>query len=63
MPLGKLGGDAAELALKTVLQRESDTFVRGQAEKALAAAPAQPPQIKTGIQKTIDQIKAEMEKK
>jgi hypothetical protein len=33
------------------------------AEKALAAAPAQPPQIKTGIQKTIDQIKAEMEKK
>ena len=33
------------------------------AEKALSLAPAQPPQIKTGIQKTIDQIKAEMEKK
>jgi len=35
--LGKLGGGVATVALKTLLQRESDTFVRGQAEKALAA--------------------------
>jgi hypothetical protein len=35
--LGKLGGDAASVALKTLLQREADAFVRGQAEKALAA--------------------------
>jgi hypothetical protein len=35
--LGKLGGDAAAVALKTLLQREADAFVRGQAEKAVAA--------------------------
>jgi len=35
--LGKLGGDAAAAALKTLLSREGDTFVRAQAEKALAA--------------------------
>jgi hypothetical protein len=36
--LGKLGGDLASNALKTLLQHEKDSFVRGQAEKALAAA-------------------------
>ena len=35
--LGKLGGEEATAALKRLLQRESDAFVRGQAEKALAA--------------------------
>jgi hypothetical protein len=35
--LGKLGGEAATAALKGLLQHESDAFVRGQAEKALAA--------------------------
>jgi hypothetical protein len=35
--LGKLGGDAAQAALKNLLQRESDSFVRGQAEKAAVA--------------------------
>lgn len=35
--LGKLGGDQASVALKTLLQREKDGFVRAQAEKALAA--------------------------
>ena len=35
--LGKLGGAAALSALKNLLQRESDSFVRGQAEKAMAA--------------------------
>ncbi len=34
--LGKLGGDNAATALKTLLQREKDGFVRAQAEKALA---------------------------
>jgi hypothetical protein len=34
--LGKLGGDKATVALKSLLQRESDPFARGQAEKALA---------------------------
>jgi len=33
------------------------------AEKALELAPAQPPQIKDNIKKTIDQIKAAMEEK
>jgi tetratricopeptide (TPR) repeat protein len=33
------------------------------AEKALGIAPAQPPQIRDGIKKTIDQIKAAMEEK
>jgi hypothetical protein len=37
--LGKLGGDVALAALKNLLQRESDTFVRSQAEKAMAAIP------------------------
>jgi len=34
--LGKLGGDQAATALKRLLEHESDTFVRGQADKALA---------------------------
>jgi hypothetical protein len=34
--LGKLGGDKATLALKDLLARERDAFVRGQIEKALA---------------------------
>lgn len=38
--LGKLGGDRAATALKTLLQRERDGFVRRQADKALAAASA-----------------------
>ena len=43
--LGKLGGDAAMAALKTLMQHESDAFVRAQAEKALAAIVAlKPPQ-------------------
>jgi len=43
--LGKLGGEGAESALKALLQHESDTFVRAQAEKALAViVPARPPQ-------------------
>jgi len=42
--LGKLGGDAAQAALKTLMQRESDAFVRAQAEKALASiVQAKPP--------------------
>jgi hypothetical protein len=36
--LGKLGGEKATAALKGLLARESDSFVRGQAEKALASA-------------------------
>ena len=41
--LGKLGGDKATSALKSLLQRESDPFVRGQTEKALTAlTPARP---------------------
>ena len=44
--LGKLGGDTAALALKSLLQREGDTFVRGQAEKAMAAIVlAKPPDL------------------
>jgi hypothetical protein len=35
--LGKLGGEVAAAALKGLLQHESDAFVRGQTEKALAA--------------------------
>lgn len=35
--LGKLGGDKAKAALQALLGREKDTFVRGQAEKALAS--------------------------
>jgi hypothetical protein len=43
--LGKLGGDAALAALKNLMQRESDTFVRAQAEKALTSiVPTKPPQ-------------------
>jgi hypothetical protein len=41
--LGKLGGDKAAAALKSLLGREKDTFVRNQAEKALAAVTAAPP--------------------
>jgi hypothetical protein len=41
--LGKLGGEKAVAGLKALLQRESDGFVRGQAEKALAAIRAMPP--------------------
>lgn len=41
--LGKLGGDKASAALKALLQREDDGFVRGQAEKALASLRAAPP--------------------
>jgi hypothetical protein len=36
--LGRLGGDQATTALKRLLEHESDTFVRGQADKALAKA-------------------------
>jgi hypothetical protein len=35
--LGKLGGEPAATALRALLGREKDGFVRGQAEKALAA--------------------------
>ena len=35
--LGKLGGDQAASALRALLPREKDGFVRGQTEKALAA--------------------------
>jgi hypothetical protein len=35
--LGRIGAADAAPALKALLQRERDTFVRGQAEKALAA--------------------------
>ena len=35
--LGKLGGEGAVSALKTLLLRESDAFVRSQAQKALAS--------------------------
>jgi HEAT repeats len=35
--LGKLGGDNAALALKALLEREKDSFVRTQTEKALAS--------------------------
>jgi hypothetical protein len=38
--LGKLGGERAASALKALLQRERDGFVRAQAEKALAAIAA-----------------------
>ena len=42
--LGKLGGDKASAALRSLLEREKDAFVRGQAEKALASiVAAQPP--------------------
>jgi hypothetical protein len=41
--LGKLGGDAGLAALRSLLQRESDAFVRGQIEKALAAIAASRP--------------------
>jgi hypothetical protein len=42
--LGKLGGDKATAALKDLLTRESDAFVREQAEKALAVLqPVKPP--------------------
>jgi hypothetical protein len=40
--LGKLGGDKAVAALKSLLVRETDTFVRGQADKALAVLLARP---------------------
>jgi hypothetical protein len=40
--LGKLGGDKAVVALKTLREREKDSFVRGQIEKALAALAAAP---------------------
>jgi hypothetical protein len=44
--LGKLGGDQAAAALKRLLEHESDAFVRGQADKAVAKAgrarPVQP---------------------
>jgi hypothetical protein len=40
--LGKLGGDQAKAALKTLLQREKDSFVRNQAERALASLAAPP---------------------
>ena len=41
--LGKLGGDKAALALKGLLARESDPFVRSQTEKALATlSPSRP---------------------
>jgi HEAT repeats len=43
--LGKLGGDKAAAALKGLLTHESDSFVRGQAEKALASIqPTKPPE-------------------
>jgi hypothetical protein len=43
--LGKLGGESAAVALKNLLGREPDGFVRGQAEKALASiAPSKPPE-------------------
>lgn len=44
--LGKLGGDRAVAALKGLAVRESDSFVRSQIEKALAAtaAAAKPPE-------------------
>jgi hypothetical protein len=35
--LGRLGGSDAQPALKALLQRERDSFVRGQVEKALAS--------------------------
>jgi hypothetical protein len=41
--LGKLGGDKAAAALKTLLQREKDSFVRTQAERALASVSAASP--------------------
>jgi hypothetical protein len=46
--LGKLGGDKAASALKDLLARESDDFVRGQAQKALASIqPTKPPMVDT----------------
>jgi hypothetical protein len=41
--LGKLGGDKAVVALKTLREREKDSFVRNQIEKALAAMASAPP--------------------
>jgi hypothetical protein len=41
--LGKLGGDKAAGALRTLLQRERDSFVRSQAERALASIAVAPP--------------------
>lgn len=41
--LGKLGGDKAAGALRTLLQREKDSFVRSQAERALASIAVAPP--------------------
>jgi hypothetical protein len=41
--LGKLGGDKATAALKGLLAREPDSFVRGQIEKALVAPVAPKP--------------------
>jgi hypothetical protein len=38
--LGKLGGNEASMALKALLQREKESFVRRQAEKALASVTA-----------------------
>jgi hypothetical protein len=40
--LGKLGGDKAAAALRLLLEREKDAFVRGQTEKALAAVVVAP---------------------
>jgi hypothetical protein len=40
--LGKVGGDKAVAALKQLLARESDTFVREQADKALSVLLARP---------------------
>jgi len=40
--LGKLGGDKAASALKNLLARESDSFVREQAQKSLAILTARP---------------------
>ena len=41
--LGKLGGDRAAAALKVLLAGEKDPFVRGHADKALAAVVVAPP--------------------
>jgi hypothetical protein len=41
--LGKLGGDKAAVALRALLASEKDPFVRGHAEKALAALSVAPP--------------------
>ena len=47
--LGKLGGDKATVALKSLLQRESDPFARGQAEKALATLTAVQAPLRFGV--------------